>query len=227
MSEQAATPRPGPIERPLALGEIFAEAVRLYGARVWSAFALGAIVAAASLVSFVFGPFVGLPVLAVVFTGSLAAATRIVAGDGFGPAWFAVARQAPTLLVLAVIVVAPFAVALTQLFLVLLAVAWLALLGFSIPVAVTEFGPGGRLADILFALRRSVTLARAEYLHALGVIAALVLSIAFLSVIAVSAFRGLAENGLEAAIALTQIVLAPFLFLGLAVLYFDQRARAR
>jgi hypothetical protein len=225
VTENAVTQPPGPVDRPLALGEIFAEAIRIYGERVWSAFALGAVVAVASLLSFVLGVAVGLPVLALAFAANLAAAARIVAGDSLAEAWAAVRRRAFTLVVLAVVVVAPFALLLSQLYLVLGAVAWLALLGFAIPVAVMEPGPGG-LGTVGFALRRSATLARAEYLHALGVIAALVITIAFLSVLSVGAFRGLAENGLAVAISLTQVVLAPFLFLGLAVLYFDQRARA-
>ena len=226
MTENAATQPSGPVDRPLALGEIFAEAIRIYGARVWAAFALGAVVAVVSLVSFLVAAGVGLPVLALAFAANLAAAARLVAGDSLGAAWAAVGRHALTLVVLAVVVVAPFALLLSQLYLILGAVAWLALLGFAIPVAVMEPGPGG-LGDVGFALRRSIALARVEYLHALGVIAALVIAIAFLSVLSVGAFRGLAENGLAVAISLTQVVLAPFLFLGLAVLYFDQRARAR
>ena len=37
---------------------------------------------------------------------------------------------------------------------------------------------------------------------------------------------GFADNSQSAAIAIAQIVLAPFFFLGLGVLYFSQRARA-
>ena len=35
-----------------------------------------------------------------------------------------------------------------------------------------------------------------------------------------------AENGRVAALAISQIVLSPFFFIGLSVLYFDQQARA-
>ena len=37
---------------------------------------------------------------------------------------------------------------------------------------------------------------------------------------------GLADNETRIAAALVQVVLAPFFFLGLSVLYFEQRARA-
>ena len=38
--------------------------------------------------------------------------------------------------------------------------------------------------------------------------------------------EGFADNGGLAATTLVQIVLAPFFFLGLSVLYFEQKARA-
>jgi hypothetical protein len=41
----------------------------------------------------------------------------------------------------------------------------------------------------------------------------------------VGALVGFADNGQVAAGALVQLVLAPFFFLGLSVLYFEQRAR--
>jgi hypothetical protein len=58
------------------------------------------------------------------------------------------------------------------------------------------------------------------------VIAALVLLYILLSIILIGALQGFAENGEVAAVAIAQVVLAPFFYLGLAVLYFDQRARA-
>ncbi len=41
-----------------------------------------------------------------------------------------------------------------------------------------------------------------------------------------TALVGFAESGAIAAMALVQAVLAPFFFIGLSVLYFEQRARA-
>jgi hypothetical protein len=58
------------------------------------------------------------------------------------------------------------------------------------------------------------------------VIAALVILYLFLSAILFGALRGFAEQAEVAAAAIAQAVLAPFFFLGLAVLYFEQRARA-
>jgi hypothetical protein len=166
--------------------------------------------------------------VAFAFTATFAAAARVAAGDGFAEAWAQAGLRLPTLLVLTVVVAVPFALAVGQLFLLILAVAWLGLTGFAIPVAMLERDPDAKnwFDQLSYALYRSVWLARAEYLHAVGVAAALVILEIVLGVLLASALAGFAENGREAALAITQIVLAPFFFLGLTVLYFEQKARA-
>jgi hypothetical protein len=122
----------------------------------------------------------------------------------------------------------PFALALSQLFLLLLAVAWLGVAGFAIPVAMIERDAAseGWFERLTYALYRSVQLARAEYLHAVGVAAALVLITLVFGIVLAVALAGFADNSSFAAGVLTQVILAPFLLLGLTVLYFEQRARA-
>jgi hypothetical protein len=107
-------------------------------------------------------------------------------------------------------------------------VAWLALTGFSIPVAVMESaGESRSLFDRLgFGLQRSVQLARAEYFHAVGVIAGLVVAYVVIGLLIAVVLASFADNTAAAATALVQLVLAPFFFLGLAVHYFEQKARA-
>jgi hypothetical protein len=119
-------------------------------------------------------------------------------------------------------------IALQYLFLLVIGALWIALVGFSIPVAVLERDPDVRNAfdRIAFSLLRSMRLAKAEYLHALGVVAALLIIYILVGVVLGGALLGFADNGEVAAAALVQVVLAPFFFLGLAVLYFEQRARA-
>ena len=56
--------------------------------------------------------------------------------------------------------------------------------------------------------------------------AALVLVYVVLGNYLALALVGIADNGAVAAFLLVQVVLAPFFFIGLAVLYFEQRARA-
>ena len=216
------------IERPLALGEVLAETLRLYGERIWSALGLGEVTACSFLVASLAPPAAGVAIVALAFTATYAAAARVIAGDGFREAWSQVVLRLPVLLILTFVASLPFALALGQLLLLLFAVAWLALSGFSIPVAMVEREreAGGWLAPLGFSLHRSIALARAEYLHAAGVIAALVVIYILVGAILGAALVGFAENGRFAALALVQVVLAPFFFFGLSVLYFEQRARA-
>jgi hypothetical protein len=216
-----------PVDKPLALGEVFAETVRIYGERRWAAFGLGAVVAAVFILSGYVPVAVAVALLAVAFTTSWALATRLATGDAFVEACAHLARSAPALVVFTLVASVPFALAISQAFLIVFAVAWLALVGFSIPVSVAERPPGdgspfGRIA---FALHRSLELARAEYLHAAGVVAALVVVYVVVGYVLAAALAGFADNSGLAAVALVQVVLAPFFFLGLAVLYFEQRAR--
>jgi hypothetical protein len=217
-----------PPDRPLRLGEVFAETVRVYGERIWAALGLGLVTAVGFVVGLFVHPVVVAVVLSVAITACWAAATRILAGDDFGAAWRSVARHALPLLVFTFVATLPFALALSQLVLIVVAVAWLAATGFTIPVTVAEEPPEGLdfVHRLGYDLRRSIELARAEYFHAAGVIAALVILYLLLAVVLIGALRGFGENGDVAAVALAQIVLAPFFYLGLAVLYFDQRARA-
>ena len=218
-----------PVERPLNLGEVIAETVRVYGDRFRPAIALGVVYAVVYVTVGYVPDVVAIPLLAVAITAAWAAATRLVVGDGLGEAWGQVALRAPALLVFTLVASLPFALAVTQLVLIVFAVAWLALTGFAIPVAVAERPEAdgrGLFQRLGFGLQRSIELARAEYFHAVGVIAALVIAYVVFGVLLGGLLVGFAENSGPAAGALVQVVLAPFFFLGLAVLYFDQRARA-
>jgi hypothetical protein len=136
--------------------------------------------------------------------------------------------RAPTLLVLTFVVAVPVVIAIPFLFLLVVGALWIALMGFAIPVAMLERDPEVKntFDRIAYSLLRSIRLARAEYLHALGVIAALLIIYLLLGIVLAQALVGFAENGEVIAAAIVQVVLAPFFFLGLSVLYFEQRARA-
>lgn len=216
------------IDRPLALSELLAEAVRLYGHRFTAAIGLGLPTGAAFLATLATPLALDIVILAIVFTASFAVAARLTAGDPFWEAWAQTGVRLPTLAVLTVVVAVPFAVAVTQLFLLVPAVAWLGLMGFSIPVAMLEQDPQARnwFERVGFTLSRSVALARVELLHAIGIAAALFLVDVVLGIVLASALVGFADNGREIAVAIAQVILAPLFFLGLSVLYFEQRARA-
>ena len=217
-----------PVDRPLALSELLAETVRLYGHRFAAAIGLGLPTGAAFLATLATPLALDIVILAIVFTASYAAAARLTAGDPFWEAWAQTGLRLPTLAVLAVVVAVPFAVAVTQLFLLVPAVAWLGLMGFSIPVSMLEQDPeaSNLFERVGFALSRSFALARAELLHAIGIAAALFLVDVVLGIVLASALVGFADNGREIAIAIAQVILAPLFFLGLSVLYFEQRVRA-
>jgi hypothetical protein len=216
------------VNRPLTLSEVLAETVRLYGARFGAAVGLGLPSAGAFAIT-LWGPaVVDTLVVSIALTLSYAAASRVTTGDGIAEAWAQTAVRLPVLLVLVLVVAVPFALALQQLFLLVVAVAWLGLSGFSIPVAMVERDPeaGGWFGRLGYTLVRSFELARAEYLHAFGVAAALVLAYAVSFGVLVGALVGFGDNGQDVAAVIATAVLAPFFFLGLSVLYFEQRTRA-
>lgn len=217
-----------PPDRPLPLGELLAETIRIYGERTRAAFGLGAVVAGAFLLARIVPSLLEVLVVALAFTAVYGAAARIVSGDSFAEAWAQVGVRAPVLLVLTFIVAVPFALAVGYLLLLVLAVLWLALSGFSIPAAMLERegNRDGIFGRIAYALDRSLRLARTEYLHAAGIVAALVIAYVLFSVLISAALVGFADNGEVVAAALVQVVLAPLFFLGLSVLYYEQRARA-
>jgi hypothetical protein len=218
---------PHVVDRPLRLGEVLAETVRLYGERVWAALAIGAAFTGALVVGSLVHTAAYFAIAALAFGVSYGAAARIVAGDSLAEAWSQVAVRIPVLLVLCVAVALPFVITLRYAVVLLFGAAWLAFSGFAIPVAMLERDAGERswFGRVAFALDRSVQLARAEYLHALGVAAALLVLDLVLSILLSGLLRGFADNSATVAAVLAGVLLWPLVFLGLSVLYFEQRAR--
>jgi hypothetical protein len=216
------------ITRPLGLSELLAETVRLYGHRFGAAIGLGLPTGGAFLATLATPLALDIVILSVAFTASYAAAARLTAGDPFWEAWAQVGLRLPILLVLTVVVAVPFAVAVTQLFLLVPAVAWLGFMGLSIPVAMLERDPekGNWFQRVGFTLSRALSLARVEPLHAIGIAAALLILCAVLGIVLAAALIGFGDNGREIAVAIAQVILAPLFFLGLSVLYFEQKVRA-
>lgn len=216
------------IDRPLKLGELFAETVRLYGERFGSFLGTGGVVCASLPLVIILPAAAAIAVFAIVLTGAFAASARIAAGDSFREAWSQVGVRATLLLPLAFVVGLPFALAIGDpIVLKIVLVFWLAFVGFSVPVAMLEPADAeGWLARVGGTLRRSVALARAEYLHAAGVAAGLVLAYTLFGIVLAVALVGFADNTEQAAWVLVQLVLLPFVLAGLSVLYFEQKARA-
>jgi hypothetical protein len=93
------------------------------------------------------------------------------------------------------------------------------LVGLAVPAALVE---RRGYAD---ALRRGVQLARADYVHALGSLATLAITIFLTGLVIFFALREGSGQALRIAAVLALIVLAPLFVLGAAVLYVDQAAR--
>jgi hypothetical protein len=99
------------------------------------------------------------------------------------------------------------------------ALAWLALIGLGVPAALLE---RRGYAD---ALRRGVQLARADYVHAVGSLATLGITIFLTGLVVFFSIREGSGQALRIAAALALVVLAPLFVLGASVLYLDQEAR--
>ena len=199
------------------MGQLVAEAIRLYGQRFWPSLALGigpalvgiGVTVVPGLGQLVFVLTAGALLLTASYIGAIVLAT----GSTLTRRSLLTACVAGLLAFLPV----PFLVSLF----ILPAIAWLAFVGFAVPVAVIE----GRGLRGSFA--RGLTLARADPIHAVGGLATLAIIGLLTSFVLFFLLRGQGEATLAAAAFLSILVISPLLFLGAALLYFDQAARVR
>jgi hypothetical protein len=209
----AKLPPPLPPET-RTVGQLVAESMRLYGERFWLALPLG--IPLAVTFQLIAGQDAGvqIPILwaaSPLLTLSYLGAAALVSGAAL------TRRSVLTAFVTGLIVFLPAPV-LLRLFL-LPAVAWLALFGLVVPVAVIE-RTGFRETFV-----RARRLALADYVHALGSLAALTI-VFYLSVLMLGVLlHGQGDLAIRLAAFLAHSVVAPLLFIGSALLYFDQRAR--
>jgi hypothetical protein len=196
------------------VGQLVAETLRLYGARFWRALPLGIAIAVADqfvrdlsfaakvLVLIGFAPFLSL---------TFAAAAVLVSGRTLAlRAWLLAVAVGTLAFVPAAFLLPWFA---------LLAFAWLAFVGLVVPVVVIEdAGPRA-------AFGRAVRLAQADYIHALGSLATLGILFFVTRLMMALLLRDQSEQTERIAVFLADLVISPILFLGAALLYFDQKAR--
>ena len=197
------------------VGQLVAESIRLYGRRFWLALPLGASVALLEQVLIEFGNEVRLVLLAtvggVLLSASYTAASALASETRLTRSSILVAVSAGA----AAFLPFPFLV----LGFVLPGLAWLAFVGLVVPAAAIE-----RLG-FRAAFRRAIELARADYVHALGSLATLVILYVITRLVLVLLLRGSGDQTERVAIFLADLVISPLLFLGAALLYFDQAAR--
>jgi hypothetical protein len=197
------------------VGQLVADTIRLYGDRFWRVLPLGLSVAVVDQT------FRGLPreewVPVMVTAGALLMTASYVAACLLALGKRADARTWGRALLAGWL--AFFPVPALLLVFILPAVAWLALVGLVVPVILAEE------LGLRAAFRRAVELARADYIHALGSLATLVIVYFLTRTMLVFFLRGTGDQTERVAVFLGDLVLAPLLFLGGALLYFDQVAR--
>ena len=213
-SSRSELPPPLPPET-RTVGQLVAEAVRFYGSRFWPSLALGI---PPAILAVAFAPLDRIERLlllvtagAVLVTASYVAACALVAGRRPGSLRLAFTTG--------VLVFAPVPALATAF--VLPALAWLAFLGLAVPAVLLE-ERGFRAA-----FRRGIELARADYVHALGSLATLVIVVFLCQGVLFFVLRGAGEAAIAVAGFLANLVISPVLFLGSALLYYDQAARVR
>jgi hypothetical protein len=199
------------------VGQLVAEAVRLYGRRFWPSLALGV---GPALVGIGLTVIPGLIQLLFVLTAGSALLTASYIGAAVITADAQLTRGS-LLTALAAGVLAFLPVPFLYNLLILPAVAWLAFFGFAVPAAVIE------RCGLKAAFRRSLVLARADPVHAVGGLATLAIVGLLTSFVLFFLLRGQGEATLATAAFLSVLVISPVLFLGATLLYFDQEARVR
>jgi hypothetical protein len=199
-----------PAER--TVGQLVAESLRLYGRRFWPSLALGVPPAILNLLARVLDdtlllvvvPIAGGLLLSLSYVGAVALASeqpvagaRAIAGG--------------------VLVFLPFP--FFTAFFILPGLVWLAAFGLVVPVLALE-----RIGFWL-AFLRAYKLARADFVHALGSLATLAILVFLTQSMLFFLLRGTGEQTLDIASFVAALVVSPLLFLGSALLYFDQAAR--
>jgi len=197
-----------PAER--TVGQLVGETIRAYGHVFWQALPLGLPLAVSTQLSL--GHSTNRQTLTLLaFTPLIAAAYVRACTLVHG------ARPTVVAFACAVLVFAP--VSLLVRVYVLPGLAWLALFGLAVPAAMIEW------LGFRAALERGRRLGLADYVHALGSLAALVIVVGVSELTLIALLRSQGDNGQRVAHALADVVLSPLLYLGGALLYVDQAAR--
>lgn len=212
MARRDLPPALPPETRPV--GQLIAESLRLYQNAFWSVLPIGLPIAVTNQLSAGRSHWVQV--------GVLAAAIPLLTAAYVAACLVAIKERPPgrvvaTAFLGGVLVILP--VPLLILIYVLPAVAWLALVGLVVPVVLVERLP------LRAALRRAVELARADYVHAMGSIAAATVIFALSKIMLILLLHGTADAEERVALFLADLVLSPVLFLVPGLLYFDQAAR--
>lgn len=209
-AQQQPLPPPLPPET-RTVGQLVAETIRFYQAHFWKVVPLGLSLALIEQVNA--GLSTAAQVLVLAAGAPLMAAAYVRASQLLG-------RTAWSWTALAVGTIVFLPVPLLMLVYLLPAAAWLALVGLAVPAAAIE-----RLG-FRDALVRGRRLGTADYVHSLGGIATLAILFGLTKFVLVLLLKGQADVAVRVALFLSDLVLSPMLFVGGALLYYDQAARA-
>jgi hypothetical protein len=198
------------------VGQLVAESINFYRHRFWPSLLLGLAPAAAGVTIAELPNALKLPV-ALTFGAAAASSSYALASAVVAKQRLEFRRLLPAVGV-GIAVLEPAVLLLGFLGIVglLPAVIWLGLTGFVVPVAVIE----RRLSP-----RRAYELARVDLVHAVGSLATLALVGLLTAYVLFFTLRSAGTAALQAAAFLSVLVIAPLLFLGAALLYYDQAAR--
>jgi hypothetical protein len=216
---ERSLPPPAPPEERTA-GQLVGEAMRLYGRRFWLALLLGV---PPTLAGIVLAASVDAGATrAARLTLALAVGAPAVSVSYVGASLLAVGGRPPTRTVL-VAFVAGLLVLLPVPFLgtllVLPALAWFALFGLAVPAALAE-----RL-ELRDALIRALQLGRADFVHALGSLAAAAIVVFISAGVLRFLLVQFGETAAGVAAFIAILLLSPLMLFAAALLYFDQAAR--
>jgi hypothetical protein len=192
------------------VGQLIAESIRAYGSDFWRLLPLGLPLALADQLNVHQSSGVQIVVLWVM-------TPLFVAAYSWGCQRILEARPTRVAIGVGVLIWLPFP-ALRAVFL-LPGVAWLAFIGLAVPAAMVE------KLGFRDALSRGRQLGTADYVHALGSLAALVVVVGVAANTLSALLHTQSDNGARAALFISDLVLSPLLFVGGALLYVDQLAR--
>lgn len=208
-------PPPLPPER-RTVGQLVGETIRCYEQNFFAGLAIGAPVALVNALAWsVTGDarVLALPSAALLVTAAYVAACAVALDAPLR------SRSALVAYATGVLVFLPFPFLVT--IYVLPGLAYLALVGLSVPAALVE-GIGMRAA-----IARGVRLARADYVHVLGGLSTLALVVFLTQLGLFFLLREYAESTHRVAAVLASLVVSPLVLFGSALLYVDQDARLR
>jgi hypothetical protein len=192
------------------VGQLIAETIRAYGNLFWRALPLG--IPLALIDQLCAGRTLGVQVLIYWAAAPLVVAAYVRACT---LVYKVSAVRAAYVVALLVYLVFP---PLRALYLVP-GLAWFAFIGLAVPAVLVE------RIGVRAALARGRELGRADYVHSLGSLAALVLVVGVADNTLIALLHTQSQASARIALALSDLVLSPLLYLGGALLYADQAAR--